>query len=63
MCDYCKEIKDYGEVDNPEYVYDEIIGIAKSKDKYNLYLESFDGRNVSVVEDIKYCPYCGRKLE
>lgn len=72
MCDYCKkiyssvkEIQDaqYESIGNDEVcnISDGIVYDGKHK-RYDLVLPEVDG-TYRAIADIKYCPYCARRLD
>ena len=65
MCNYCERIfENYRELEAKASAYESSIlhGIIRDGNKYNLGIPSEDVYYAPIAYDIKYCPYCGRKL-
>lgn len=65
MCNYCEKIfESYEELESVALKYNSqtLHGIVRDGDKYNLGIPSDDVYYAPIAKDIKFCPYCGRKL-
>ena len=55
-CDFCEHIKDVTEDFNNENC------IVKDENQYDIIAVVADPFDWGLIERIKFCPYCGRKL-
>lgn len=55
-CNFCKYIYDISEY------FDDKNCIVKDENQYDIYAVAGDPYDSGWIEDIKFCPYCGRKL-
>lgn len=61
MCAFCESIANT----NEEYVYARYKGgdfIFKDNGEYGILIDTGDSGCLGTLNDIKYCPFCGREL-
>lgn len=56
MCDFCKTIHEQRVYYSGEsYLY-------KDENKISIIADTYDPLEYGILENVKFCPYCGRKL-
>lgn len=60
MCEFCENIVVESEWDNARGKYEDFI--YKDNRGYGIFIDTGDSGCPGNLENIGYCPYCGRKL-
>ena len=59
MCGFCKKIYPLSKGGLPDknlIAYDEVL------DQFDIWAATADPYDSVMIEDVRYCPYCGREL-
>lgn len=59
MCKFCEKIYPLHEGGIPD---ENVITYDDRYDQFDIWSDTGDPYDSGVLEDVKYCPYCGRKL-
>lgn len=60
MCEFCKRILDDAEVG---WVDNNIITYDRKFDQFDIQTAAGDPYDTGILQDVKFCPYCGEKLK
>lgn len=59
MCNFCERILDYSEVG---WLNSNVITYDRKSDQFDIQTAAADPYDTSILQDVKFCPYCGEKL-
>ena len=59
MCDFCNHIVEDSEVG---WIDDNIITYDRKFDEFSIQTAAGDPYDTGILQDVKFCPYCGEKL-
>ena len=60
MCDFCERILDDADV---RWVDNNLITYDRKFDQFDIRTAAGDPYDEGILDDVKFCPYCGERLK
>ena len=60
MCNFCEKIYPLSKGGLPDK---NLIAYDETLDRFDIWTATADPYDSGIIEDVKYCPYCGKELK